>query len=134
MQGEPLPSVTDAAPRDATFSEYGSGGPLFAMADLEKLPKPWGRKTLIDTLQWREAAGRCKMVRTREWKYVHDSMGDLDELYDLVNDPHELVNVAGEEQHREVLADMRLRLADWSIDTEDSPPVPLPDVKHYHQG
>ena len=61
------------------------------MADLEKLPKPWGRKTLIDTLQWREAAGRCKMVRTREWKYVHDSMGDRDELYDLVNDPHELL-------------------------------------------
>ncbi|MEO2004948.1 MAG: sulfatase-like hydrolase/transferase, partial [Candidatus Poribacteria bacterium] len=70
MQGAPLPTVTDAAPRDATFSEYGSGGPLFTMADLEKLPKPWGRKTLIDTLQWREAAGRCKMVRTREWKYV----------------------------------------------------------------
>jgi len=29
------------------------------------------------------------------------------------------------------LADMRLRLADWSIGTEDSPPVALPDTKHY---
>ena len=132
MQGEPLPTVTDATPRDATFSEYGSGGPLFTMADLEKLPKPWGRKTLIDTLQWREAAGRCKMVRTREWKYVHDSMGDRDELYDLVNDPHELLNVVDEEKNRDVLADMRLRLADWSIGTEDSPPVPLPEAKHYN--
>ena len=101
------------------------------MADLEKMQKPWGRKTLIDSLQWREAAGRCKVVRTSKWKYVHDSMGDLDELYDLVNDPHELENVAGEEQHRDVLADMRLRLADWSINTEDSPPVPLPDAGHY---
>jgi len=27
---------------------------------------------------------------------------------------------------------MRLRLADWSIGTEDSPPVPLPDTKHYN--
>jgi choline-sulfatase len=131
MQGEPLPTVTDATPRDATFSEYGTGGPHFTLADLEKMQKPWGRKTLIDSLQWREAAGRCKMVRTREWKYVHDSMGDLDELYDLVNDPHELENVAGEEQHRDVLADMRLRLADWSVNTEDSPPVPLPDAGHY---
>ena len=55
------------------------------------------------------------MVRTREWKYVHDPMGDRDELYDLVADPNELVNVIDEEQHRDALADMRLRLADWSI-------------------
>ena len=101
------------------------------MADLEKLPQPWGRKTLLDTLQWREAAGRCKMVRTREWKYVHDPMGDRDELYDLVADPGELVNVIDEDQHRDALADMRLRLADWSINTEDARPVPLPDPRHY---
>ena len=131
MQGMPLPTVTETAPRDATFSEYGSGGPLFTLADLEKQPKPWGRKTLIDTLQWREAAGRCKMVRTPEWKYVHDSMGDRDELYDLLNDPHELENVVEEEQYSGVLAELRLRLADWSIDTEDSPPVPLPDPEQY---
>jgi len=131
MQGESLPTVTDTAPRDATFSEYGSGGPLFTMADLAKLPQPWGRKTLIDTLQWREAAGRCKMVRTRDWKYVHESMGDRDELYDLVNDPHELQNVVDRPENREILAHLRLRLADWSIDTEDSPPVPLPDQAQY---
>ena len=131
MQGMPLPTVTETAPRDATFSEYGSGGPLFTLADLEKQPKPWGRKTLIDTLQWREAAGRCKMVRTPEWKYVHDSMGDRDELYDLLNDPHESENVVEEEQYSGVLAELRLRLADWSIDTEDSPLVPLPDPEQY---
>jgi hypothetical protein len=59
-------------------------------------------------------------------------MGDLDELYDLVNDPHELINVVDEEHNRDVLADMRLRLADWSIGTEDSPPVPLPDTRYYN--
>ena len=131
MHGESLPTVTDAVPRDATFSEYGAGGPLFTMADLERYAQPWGRKTLIDSLQWREAAGRCKMVRTREWKYVHDPMGDRDELYDLVNDPWELENVVDAEQNRDALAAMRLRLADWSINSEDSPPVPLPEVVHY---
>ena len=131
MHGIPLPTVTEAAPRDATFSEYGSGGPLFTMSDLQKLPEPWGRKTLLDTLQWREAAGRCKMVRTREWKYVHDPMGDRDELYDLVADPGELVNVIDEDQHRDALAAMRLRLADWSINTEDARPVPQPERRHY---
>ena len=57
--------------------------------------------------------------------------GDRDELYDLVADPNELVNVIDEEQHRDALAAMRLRLADWSINTEDGQPVPLPDCTHY---
>ncbi|OUC06973.1 hypothetical protein RY27_17745 [Litorilinea aerophila] len=132
VQGAPLPTVTDAPPRDAAFAEYGAGGPPFRMADLERFPRPWGRRTLIASLQWREAEGRRKMVRTRRWKYVHDPMGDRDELYDLANDPWELVNVVDEPQHRDVLAELRLRLADWSISTEDARPVPLPDPKHYY--
>ena len=126
MHGQGLPSISDAAPRDAAFSEYGAGGPAFTMADLEQLPKPYGRRALMASLQWREAEGRRKMVRTREWKYVHDAMGDEDELYDLVNDPWELVNVVGDPGHRDVIADMQRRLADWSITTEDARPVPLP--------
>ncbi len=128
FHGRPLPTVTDTAPRTATFSEYGAGGPPFGMTELEKLPRPWGRRTLIDTLQWREAEGRRKMVRTAEWKYVHDPMGDLDELYDLVNDPWELVNVADEEANEPIVSDLRRRLADWMIETEDASPVPLPHL------
>jgi len=127
MHGEGLPTVTDAEPRDAAFSEYGAGGPPFRMADLEKLPQPYGRRTLMQSLQWREAEGRRKMVRTRKWKYVHDPMGDRDELYDLENDPWELENVVDNPSNREALAEMRLRLADWSIKTEDAHPVPLPE-------
>lgn len=127
MHGEGLPTVTDAEPRDATFSEYGAGGPPFRLADLEKLPRPYGRRALMQSLQWREAEGRRKMVRTREWKYVHDPMGDKDELYDLTHDPWELENVVDNPAHREILAEMRLRLADWSVKTEDAKPVPLPE-------
>ena len=131
MCGQPLPTVTSAAPRAAAFSEYGAGGPPFRMADLEKLPQPWGRRTLLRSLRWREAEGRRKMVRTAAWKYVHDPAGDLDELYDLAADPWELTNVAHDAAHRDVLAEMRLRLAGWSIATEDSPPVPQPEAEHY---
>jgi arylsulfatase A-like enzyme len=131
MQGQTLPTVTAASPRDATFSEYGSGGPAFTMQNLEQQPRPWGRKALMHSLRWREAEGRRKMVRTRDWKYVHDSMGDRDELYDLKADPWELENVIDDEKNSIILAELRLRLADWSIDTEDSPPVPLPEHKHY---
>ena len=132
IQGAPLPTATESAPRDAAFSEYGAGGPLFHLSDLARLPEPHGRRTLIQTLRWREAEGRRKMVRTGAWKYIHDPMGDIDELYDLAADPWELTNVVSDPANRDVLADLRLRLADWSISTEDNPPVPLPDESFYH--
>ena len=126
MQGQPLPTVTNSPPRDAAFSEYGAGGPAFGLADLAQLSRPWGFDTLLESLRWREAEGRRKMVRTRDWKYVHDPMGDLDELYDLRADPWELTNLAAQTGQQDVVADMQLRLAGWSIETEDSRPVPLP--------
>jgi arylsulfatase A-like enzyme len=122
-----LPVATNAAPRKAVFSEYGAGGPAFTTADLEAMPKPLGRRALITSLHWREAEGRRKMVRTHKWKYVHDPMGDIDELYDLVKDPWELINVAGIPEHKAIIADLQRQLADWSIKTEDGKPVPLPD-------
>jgi arylsulfatase A-like enzyme len=131
MHGDRLPRFTDAPPRSATFSEYCAGGPPFGMDDLIKLPQPWGRKTLMRSLQWREAEGRRKMVRTQQGKYVHDPLGDLDELYILVNDPWELTNGAADPDNWEIIQDMQLALADWSIRTEDAPPVPPPDAKHY---
>ncbi len=127
MHGEGLPQATDAEPRDAAFSEYGAGGPEFSMADLEQLQKPWGRKAIGSSLHAREAEGRRKMVRTAEWKYVHDPMGDRDELYDLINDPWELHNVIDDDSHRDIVTDLQSKLADWSIRTEDAKPVPLPE-------
>jgi arylsulfatase A-like enzyme len=134
MQGQTLPTVTDAPPREATFSEYGAGGPAFHMTDLMALLEPHSRRALLQSLQWREAEGRRKMVRTRDWKYVHDPLGDMDELYDLAHDPWELHNVLHDAVYRDVLTDLRIRLADWSIATEDTRPVPLPDEKHYRIG
>jgi arylsulfatase len=66
MQGEPLPTATDTTPRDEAFSEYGTGGPQYRMADLEKLPEPYGYPTLLQNLWAREAEGRRKMVRTTQ--------------------------------------------------------------------
>ncbi|MFH1086777.1 MAG: sulfatase-like hydrolase/transferase [Chloroflexota bacterium] len=131
MHGQPLPTVTDVAPRDATFSEYGAGGPRFALSDLNSLRQPTGRRALMLSLQWREAEGRRKMVRTHERKYVHDPMGDADELYDLRADPWELTNVADDPAYASDLSELRLKLADWSIQTEDARQVPLPAKEKY---
>jgi arylsulfatase A-like enzyme len=126
MQGEPLPTVTDAPPREATFSEYGAGGPPCTLADVDALPVPRGLEAGRATLRWREAEGRRKMVRTRRHKFVTDPLGDLDELYDLEADPGEQRNLAALPGHDALIATLRARLLAWSIATEDARPVPLP--------
>lgn len=127
MQGEPLPTVTAAPPRQATFSEYGAGGAFCTLADLDTLGVPaHGLEAARATLRWREAEGRRKMVRTRDWKFVSDPLGDLDELYDLGRDPFELTNLALDPRHADRVAEMRRLLFEWSVTTEDSSPLPLP--------
>jgi arylsulfatase A-like enzyme len=48
-------------------------------------------------------------VRTKEWKYVEYSTGET-ELYDLVNDPYELVNVVSDKKNAQVIEELKLRL------------------------
>jgi arylsulfatase A-like enzyme len=52
-----------------------------------------------------------RMIRTREWKYVWNHT-DVDELYDMNEDPHELRNLASHPSNREVLKELRSRLFD----------------------
>ena len=134
--------MTSFPARVAAFSEYGAGGPPVTMAHLEQFTEPFGYHTIIETLWAREAEGRRKMVRTRDWKYVTDPMavgatltsgtdggpGEIDELYDLGKDPWELTNVAHLPENSPVISHMRSLLAGWMIETEDPTPVAIPDT------
>jgi len=59
-----------------------------------------------------------RMVRTERYKYVFNAP-DIDELYDLVADPHELQNLIDHPDYRDVRAQLRDRLTAWMRDTED---------------
>ncbi len=129
IQGRPLPTATDSPPRSAAFSEYGTGGTALSDEDLHQLMERGyeGRKLLMETLWIREAEGRRRMVRTKDWKFVTDpGSDDLDELYDLNADPWELTNVANDPANIPVISEMRGLLMEWATATEDYDPVPLP--------
>ncbi|MBI3986095.1 MAG: sulfatase-like hydrolase/transferase [Lentisphaerae bacterium] len=57
--------------------------------------------------------GPVRMVRTREWKYVHRFSGGPNELYNLSRDPGETSNLAGNAEWRTMETEMRDRLFDW---------------------
>lgn len=59
-----------------------------------------------------------RMIRTSTAKYVYSPHG-MDELYDLVSDPHERVNLIDAPGYHDVRADLRKRLLDWMTATDD---------------
>ena len=60
-----------------------------------------------------------RMVRTDRYKFVYNTP-DRDELYDLVDDPHELRNVVDHPAYRDVRREMGDRLLEW-MDRVDDP-------------
>jgi arylsulfatase A-like enzyme len=55
---------------------------------------------------------------TDNYKYVYNE-GDLDELYDLEQDPYELVNLIGDEKYREVHGQLERRFSEWQAASGD---------------
>ncbi len=76
------------------------------------------RKTFRDAV-FCDIMEQTLMVRTERWKFVLNwNKRDLDELYDLDNDPGELRNLAQEAKYKNVVREMLGRIADWLRETE----------------
>jgi arylsulfatase A-like enzyme len=119
-------AVSDAPPRDAVFAEYGAGGPYVSdLADLGARARPGDAHPRLPYLRARECEGRLTMVRAGRWKYAYDPGDPVDELYDLQADPWELVNLAARRANAATVQDLRRRLLEWSLRTQDPRPVPL---------
>ena len=106
----------DLAP---TFAEW-AGIPIpdsvdgMSMENLLKDPSsPWRDEILLEHWPTEEGVGSMipeySSIRTPEWKYTEYSTGEV-ELYDLVNDPYELQNIAGKKAYRDIQADLAKRL------------------------
>jgi arylsulfatase A-like enzyme len=72
------------------------------------MPANW-RDHLTTQCNGVELAYMQRIVFTSEWKYVFNGF-DRDELYDLRHDPHEMTNLAGRPEHREVTRTLCRRL------------------------
>ncbi len=59
--------------------------------------------------------GPTRMIRTREWKYVHRYPHGDHELYHLTADPDERRNLYGDPACNAVLTELRGKLTDWFV-------------------
>ena len=73
----------------------------------------WRDAVLIEHWPTEEGFGGTipyyEAIRTAEWKYVRYETGEL-ELYDLVNDPYEMQNLAGDAQYADLMAQLGQQL------------------------
>lgn len=105
-------------PRDAAFFEHGKPGQPLRQDTITETEYATLRDQDMHHLCPPVYTGRTRGIRTDRWKYIHN-VGDVDELYDLDNDPNELANLADEPQYNDVLHEHRRRLLEWALETED---------------
>jgi arylsulfatase A-like enzyme len=68
------------------------------------------RKEVVSTYNGQQFGLYCqRMLRNEHFKYIWN-MTDVDELYDMVNDPYELENLSHNDNFKETLSEMRLKL------------------------
>jgi arylsulfatase A-like enzyme len=109
LRGETLAHKTHV------FGLYGSAGAAYTAAEVEAedldalmtRPHPWMHQVTM--------RGRMAMVRTMDWKLVHYRNGE-GELYDLREDPDELVNRYEEPTCAGVRAELTQAVADFLLD------------------
>lgn len=72
-------------------------------------------------LQLKPQVCKATMVRSKAWKYVHYSDQPC-ELYHLTQDPAEFYNLADRPECKEKVEEMRLKILNWRMRTEDTEP------------
>jgi arylsulfatase A-like enzyme len=85
----------------------------------------WANATYGEYGSNRKNSTQTFMVRTHDWKLIDNGVfkrtPQRAELYDLVADPGELVNLAGEPAYAGIEAQLRERLVRWLAETDGSP-------------
>ncbi len=78
----------------------------------------WRNDLMCETHgHWSNHVGR--LVVTDRYKYIWND-NDMDELYDLKEDPFELKNLINNKEYKDVLNDMKGRLKNWRLKTGDN--------------
>jgi len=87
----------------------------------DREPAVWHDHVVIETQLDRGGNVKGRAVRTDRYKYIAYSRGaDREQLFDMQDDPGEMVNLAISSRHRDVLQRHRDRLRDWCVQTGDS--------------
>ncbi|MBN2552639.1 MAG: sulfatase-like hydrolase/transferase [Spirochaetales bacterium] len=112
-----LPTLLDAAGLEIP-------GGITGISALEGLRDPGKSRRLIhgDYRKGKETPDSSHLLTDGRIKYIWYNEGDIEQLFDLHNDPEERVNLAAQEEHRDLTRKWRKTLASV-LEQEKSPDV-----------
>lgn len=132
-----LISMVDCAP---TLLEYAGlpvpksmeGRSLKQLIDQIKNNKSISWRDKIISESYESYSQRCPIwnITTKQWKYNY-YFGDIDELYNLDEDPLEMNNLAQDDAYRYQLYELREKLADWSQRNKSFDLTDLLELNHH---
>jgi len=108
------PTILDVA--GLSFKSEVDGKSLLPICS-EKSIK-WREDLMCETHGHHAQTHIGRAILTNRYKYVFNHK-DMDELYDLKNDPYELNNLIYEDEFDGLLDDMKRRLTHWRAETND---------------
>jgi arylsulfatase A-like enzyme len=79
-----------------------------------------GKEGGVRTSLFTTYRGTHRAVRDKKWKLIRYPMIDYTQLFDLENDPDELVNLAGEKEHEVKVREMMGLLSSWQRRSDDT--------------
>lgn len=69
-----------------------------------------------------------RMIRNKKWKYIWNAT-DVDELYDMENDPYEMTNLTGDKRYSQILSELRKDMIE-ELDRVDDFMIKSPWLRH----
>ena len=123
----PLLTGGDYKAREAIFGEIGVAGTPYEVDEWTTFPE--GPLTPdFTTVNKKGGRGLIKSIRTYDWKLVHYPGQPYGELYNLQDDPWELINLYGQPEYQAITNELQIKLLDWLINTEGGLPATEGDI------
>ena len=97
------------------------GRDLSALLGSSDAPADWPQEAFGVYDLYNGMSFAVRAVRDERWKYVWNPQA-VDELYDLEQDPHELVNLSGRDHVEAIEGRLERRLRGWMAETGDNLP------------
>ncbi len=107
---EQVPHITEGRSLTPLLHGQGTEWRDYAVAEFDYSIMP-----LLDELGLEPKDGRLFMVADKKWKFMHAEGGLPPMLFDLENDPDELVDLGQKAEHAGVVNLMYERLREWGL-------------------
>ena len=86
---------------------------------MENVPVEWPETVVTECSGIGSLLFSQRMIRKDNIKYIFNC-GDVDELYDLASDPHELINCIQQKEYEEIVKDMKHAMHEWMSKYNDN--------------